>query len=599
MKNIFKAFTIMILTLVLLIPMQTIVKASTYIDMGPKKDVVVSKPWTVSFNKPLSPATVTTTNIKVVGENNNYIDVNVSLANDNKKVIVSPVKKYEVNKTYTLVVTQKVKSVDGKPLPKEVRMAFNTESALIKPSVPTKPSEFTVCIDPAQFYKVITGMNGAKAKDINLNVALKLGNILKTRGFNVVYTRNTDSVPWTALNEDDAKAAIAKNAKADVFLSINTNSYELNTSNGIETYYLSDASNNKLLASSIQNELIKATGAKDREIQEGTFEILKKTSCPTVMMELGFLSNPNEEILLSSDKYQNNAAKAIANGLMTYAGFANKDTNYDCVFEISSVEDIMVNLQVGGTYTFPKTMQATMSNNSKKDVAVEWDENSVCLNELGTYTYEGVVKDYDKKVKVIINVIKNTYKIVIDPGHGGRYSGAVGPMGTKEKDVVLQISLKVGNILVENGVETVYTRTSDKIAPSTNVTESLQAICDVSNNAKPNYFVSIHANSWDVVTVSGIETYYSKGSAAGQKLAQNVQTELIKATGRVDRKIKPVTTELYVIRNTNATSILVETSFLSNPTEEKLLKTEDYQNKLAKAIATGILKTLGITNIVY
>ena len=255
MKNIFKAFIIMILTFALCIPMQIIVKASTYTDMGPKKDVVVSKPWTVSFNKSLSSTTVNTTNIKVVGENNNYIDINVSLANNNKNVIVSPVKNYESNKTYTLIVTEKVKSTDGKPLPKEVRMDFNTKSA------PTKPSEFTVCIDPAQYYKEITGKNGTKAKDINLSTALKLGDILKARGFNVVYTRNSDSVSWTESNEDDAKAAIAKNAKADVFLSINTNYILQIPANGIETYYLSDGSNNKLLASSIQGELIKATEA--------------------------------------------------------------------------------------------------------------------------------------------------------------------------------------------------------------------------------------------------------------------------------------------------------------------------------------------------
>ncbi|GCD08435.1 N-acetylmuramoyl-L-alanine amidase [Clostridium tagluense] len=602
MKNIFKAFTIMILTFALIIPMQIIVKASTYVDMGPKNDVVVSKPWTVNFNKSLSPATATSTNIKVVGENNNYIDVNVSLANDNKKVIVSPVKNYESNKTYTLIVTEKVKSNDGKPLPKEVRMNFNTET--IKPSIPTKPSEFTVCIDPAQFYTENTGAYGAKAKDINLKVALKLGNILKTRGFNIVYTRNADSVPWTAAGEDDAKAAIAKNAKADVFLSINTNSASNTEASGIETYYLSDVANNKLLASSIQGELIKATAANDREIkvamETGNFGILKKTSCPAIMMELGFLSNPNEEILLSSDKYQNNAARAIANGLMNYAGFANTDTSYDSVYEISSVKDIMANLQVGGTYTFPKMVQATMSNNSKKDVAVVWSQNSVCLNKVGTYTYEGVIKDNDRKVKVIINVTKSTYKVVIDPGHGGGDSGAVGVKGTQEKDVVLKISFKIGDILVKNGVETVYTRKNDNIPYSTsNQARNLQDKCDVSNNAKPDYFVSIHANSFDSSTVSGIETFYFSGSSAGEKLAQNVQTELIKATGRKDRKIKPVTTELYVIRNTDATAILVETSFLSNLEEERLLKTEDYQNKLAKAISTGILKSLGITNIVY
>ncbi|MBZ9622259.1 N-acetylmuramoyl-L-alanine amidase [Clostridium sp. FP2] len=591
MKNIFKSFLIVILTFALCIPMQIIVKASTYADIGTKNNVVVSKPWTVSFNKSLSSNTVNTTNIKVLGEANKSIDVDVSLANNNKNVIVKPIKNYEANSEYTLIVTEKVKSSDGKDLPKEVRMSFNTESAA------TKPSEFTVCIDPAQYYKDITGKNGAKAKDVNLNTALKLGNILKTRGFNVVYTRDSDSVTWDKLNEDEAKAAIAKKAKADVFLSINTNAYSSDTANGIETYYLSDISNNKVLAELMQSELIKATEAKDRGIKAASKEenlaILNKLNCPGVVLELGFLSNPEEEILLTNADYQNNAAKAIANALMKYTGFANTDTSYDSLFQISSVGDTIVNLEVGGKYAFPKTILATMTNNSKKEVGVEWLQDLVSFAKSGTYTYEGVIKNYDKKAKVIINVkeaVKNKYSVVLDAGHGGADSGAVGQMGTKEKTIVLAITLKVGNILAKNGVGVTYTRTTDK-------TQGLQQKCDVSNNAKPNYFVSIHANSYSAPTVSGIETFYKSGSAAGQKLAQAVQTELIKATGRVDRKIK--TAGFYVLNNTNATAILVETSFVSNPTEEKLLVTEAYQTKLAQAISTGILKSLGISKIVF
>ncbi|MGH4140809.1 N-acetylmuramoyl-L-alanine amidase [Clostridium sp.] len=601
MKKIFKTIIITILAFALFIPMQITVKASTYTDMGPKNDVVVSKPWTVSFNKALSANTVTTTNIKVVGEDNSSIPINVTLANNNKNVIVRPVKNYESNKTYTLIVTNKVESTDGKPLPKEVRMNFNTKIENIKPIIPIKPSDFTVCIDPAQYYTSNTGINGTKAKDINLSTALKLGGILKTRGFNVVYTRDSDSASWDKPSEDDVKATIAKNANANLFLSINTNSYSLDTANGIETYYLGDASNNnKLLASSIQSELIKATDAKDRGVLLAddipTFGILKKTSCPAIILELGFLSNPTEETLLSSEKYQNNAAKAIANGLMNYAGFANIDTKYDSIFEISSAEDITASVQAGSTYTFPKTVGVTMSNGSKKDVEVVWPNNTAFLNEIGIYTYEGIIANYDKSVKVIINVTKKTYKIVIDPGHGGGDSGAVGVTGTYEKDVVLKISFKIGDILVKNGVETVYTRKNDNIPYSSNQARNLQDKCDIAINAKPDYFVSIHANSFESSTVSGIETFYLSGSAAGAKLAQNVQTELIKATGRKDRGIK--TEGLYVVRNSGTTAILVETSFLSNPEEEMLLKTEGYQNKLALAIATGILKSLGITNII-
>jgi N-acetylmuramoyl-L-alanine amidase len=872
MKIFFKAITIMIFTFAISMQIQINVKAGTVASVNTKKDVLVGKHWTVSFNKPLSASSVNTTNIKLVGESNKYLDIKVTLSNGNKNVIIQPLKNYEYNKTYTLIVTQKVTSEDGKPLAQEVRMNFSTKSP------PTKPSEFTVCIDPAQYYTEITGTVGAKAKDINLSTALKLGNILKTRGFNVVYTRSGDSVPWSKINEVDAKATIAKNEKADIFLSINTNSSTNIEAKGIETYYTLDSNSNKLLASSVQAELVKATASRDRGVkaasETATFDILKKTSCPAIVLELGFLSNAEEEVLLSRLDYQNNAAKAIANGLMSYAGFKNTDNSYDSIISISSVQDIRISLTEGGKYNFPKTLQAIMSDNLKKEVEVQWPQDIVYLTQAGTYSYEGTIKNYDKKVKAIVEVSKKevskfivcinparggtddgnigptglkekdvnldvalrlgkllekenvqvvytrstdsvtwnsdneiqerinvannakadllvtiscnsfsseatsgietfyltgnakskqfaeyiqaeivnktaainrgikesefnslklsnapgamatlgfitnrneesklksseykdnlasalanavakyiiinpkdnigddgsifgntyvsditqnvkkgdsfvfpamikvtkdngeqrdvevvwnskvldtskvgvyafigtitgsiikvnlavnviettnqTYKVVLDAGHGGYDPGAVGARGTKEKEVVLAITLKVGDILAKNGVETTYTRISDNINWPTNQTSNLQVRCDISNNVKPDYFVSIHANSYTSPSASGIETYYSSGNTEGQKLAQAVQEELIKETGRIDRKVK--TAGFYVLNNTDATAILVETSFLSNPEEEILLSTQEYQDKLANAIATGILKSLGITSIVY
>jgi len=594
MKNIFKLFTIMILIFAFSIPAQIVAKASTYTNVDAKENVVVSKPWTVSFNRPLSVTTVNTTNIKVVGEDNNDIDIKVSLANDNKNVIVQSIKNYEADKTYTLIVSENVKSSDGKFLPSEVRMDFITESA------PTKPSELTVCIDPGQYYKVITGSSGVKAKDINLSVALKLGGILKTRGFNVVYTRSTDAVSWTQSGEDDAKALIAKNAKADVFLSINTNSYSTDTTaNGIETYYASDVSSNLLLASSIQTELIKATQASDRGIKVGTTEILNKTSCPAAVMDSGFISNPQEEILLSSQQYQNNLAKAIANGLMNYAGFVNTDTTYDSVLTISSVPDITASLIVGGIYSLPSTITATMNDGSKQAVGVAWP-TSVTTSQVGTTTYYGTINGTATTVKAIITVKAATttakYKIVLDAGHGGSDPGAIGPTGVQEKTVNLAITLKVGAILTKNGVETIYTRATDVTGFPIDETQNLQARVDISNNAKPNYFVSIHANS-ALESAHGTETFTYVGSVAATKLAQAVQTEIVKATGSTDRGLK--TANYYVLKYTDATAILIETGFISNTAEEKLLNTVAYQNKLANAIAKGILNTLGITNIVY
>lgn len=131
-----------------------------------------------------------------------------------------------------------------------------------------------------------------------------------------------------------------------------------------------------------------------------------------------------------------------------------------------------------------------------------------------------------------------------------------------------------------------------------NITKGLQARCDISNIAKPDYFVSIHINAFSSPTVNGIETYYFTGNAAGQKLAQAVQTELIKETGITNRGLK-TSSGLYVLKYTDATSILVEPSFITNLEEEQRLATGEYQQRLANAIATGILKTLGINDIVY
>ena len=591
MKNIFKAIIFMIFTFALFIPMQITVKASTFASISPKSNVVLAKPWTVSFNKPLSATSVNTTNIKVVGEGNKYIEVKVALANANKNVVVQPVKNYEYNKTYTLIVTQKVTSSDGKPLPKEVRMNFSTKAS------PTKPSEVTVCIDPAQYYTENTGTSGAKAKDINLSVALKLGNILKARGFNVVYTRSSDSVTWSKINENDAKATIARNAKADVFLSININSSTNLEAQGIETYYLGDSSN-MLLASSMQGELIKATGAKDRGIKVASdtanFEILKKTSCPSIILELGFLSNVEEEILLSRLDYQNNEAKAIANGLMKYAGFNNIDNTYNPIIRDVYESDVTEDIKKGDNYALPNKLIINKENGEQVEVNVVWNNNVVDTSIAGVYTFIGTITENGLKARLVLNVTEdtsNSLKVVLDAGHGGADPGAIGALGTKEKDVVLAITLKVGNILVKNGVETIYTRTTD-------ITQTLQEKCDISNAANPKYFVSIHANAFSSPTVGGSETFYFSGSAEGAKLAQAIQTEIVNATGRANRGIK-TTTGLYVVKNVDATSILVETLFLSNLEEEKLLATIAYQDKLAKAISTGILKSLGITNIVY
>lgn len=197
----------------------------------------------------------------------------------------------------------------------------------------------------------------------------------------------------------------------------------------------------------------------------------------------------------------------------------------------------------------------------------------------------GVVSD-----SVVQRVINGGIVVTLDAGHGGYDSGAVGPSGLYEKNVNLAVALKLGKILEQNGIDVVYTRTSDNVSWPANVGEDLQARCDISDAAGSNYFVSIHANSSVSSGARGMETYYYSQNLEGKQLAQSIQTELINETGLLDRGV--LTANFYVIKNTAAPSVLVEVGFISNPTEEALLGSEAFQDKLAEAISQGIMNTV-------
>lgn len=175
-------------------------------------------------------------------------------------------------------------------------------------------------------------------------------------------------------------------------------------------------------------------------------------------------------------------------------------------------------------------------------------------------------------------------KIMLDPGHGGNDSGAVGPTGLKESNVVLSIAQKLGKLLTANGHTISYTRTGDTYP-------SINARCAQANNEKVDYFVSIHCNS-NGPTAVGIETLVYSTTGTAYKLAQPVQKELLAGTGDRDRGIK-VRTDLGVLKGTKMPAILTEVGFISHPATETKLKTDSYLELLAGAHAKGINTFLG------
>ena len=173
-------------------------------------------------------------------------------------------------------------------------------------------------------------------------------------------------------------------------------------------------------------------------------------------------------------------------------------------------------------------------------------------------------------------------KVCIDAGHGGQDPGAVN--GSKHEAVAtLAIAKKVGAILKAKGCQIKYTRTKDKSL-------TLQERCDISNAFDADVFVSIHLNAATNKEAAGIETWRHRNVGSKTKLlADKVQTELVRVLGWRNRGIKE-TTSLYVLKKTNASAVLVECGFISNNEEARLLFIERYQDKLAQAIADGVLK---------
>ncbi|WP_217915674.1 N-acetylmuramoyl-L-alanine amidase family protein [Miltoncostaea marina] len=198
-------------------------------------------------------------------------------------------------------------------------------------------------------------------------------------------------------------------------------------------------------------------------------------------------------------------------------------------------------------------------------------------------------------------------RVAVDPGHGGADTGAVGrlPAGTPtgmtpradaqgrtvlyEKDVNLDIAVRLDAWLRARGARTLMTRTGDLAGgdrPFTTTGADLKARVDMANEAGVELFVSVHNNALGATT-SGTETFhYYYSSAAARVLASDVQAAVVAALGLPDRGVKSA--GFYVLRHTRMPAILVEGGFLTNPSEALLLASPDVRQRIAEAIGRGV-----------
>ncbi len=188
--------------------------------------------------------------------------------------------------------------------------------------------------------------------------------------------------------------------------------------------------------------------------------------------------------------------------------------------------------------------------------------------------------------------------IVLDPGHGGEDGGAVGSNGTVEKDINLQVALKVQALLEQNGCSVFMTRNDDvSIHDKGEEKNNNRKVSDLDNRKKmpgdyqADAFVSIHMNLYPQQQYHGAQVFYAETPDNSMQLAQCIQDELREdVDSSNNREIKEAKGNIYVLDKSKVPSVVVECGFLSNPEEEQKLQTDEYQQKLAFAIYSGIIK---------
>jgi len=212
-------------------------------------------------------------------------------------------------------------------------------------------------------------------------------------------------------------------------------------------------------------------------------------------------------------------------------------------------------------------------------------------------------------------------KVVVDAGHGGHDTGTIGPNGLLEKDLVLDVSLRLGRLLEKGmGADVVFTRDDDTFVP-------LETRTAVANKAEADLFISVHANSSRDATARGLETYYlnftssadalevaARENAVSEKsihelqdlvkkiamkekieesreLASDVQRSMVSGLGTKDHGLRDRGVKkapFIVLIGANMPSILAEISFVSNPADERRLQTPEYRQKIAESLYRGI-----------
>lgn len=208
------------------------------------------------------------------------------------------------------------------------------------------------------------------------------------------------------------------------------------------------------------------------------------------------------------------------------------------------------------------------------------------------------------KQRVVTSYSPMTSKVIgIDPGHGGIDPGAVGKNGISENEINLSIALKLKRFIEQSGGVVVITRDDKKGLYTESLdstkkkkTEDLKKRKEIINEGSCDIFLTIHLNSFPQSKYYGAQTFYKRGCEESKRLATIVQEELRKQLDADNKRMPQEREDVYLLKEVEVPSILVECGFLSNTREEKLLSDERYQEQIAWAIYAGLIKYINESN---
>ena len=229
----------------------------------------------------------------------------------------------------------------------------------------------------------------------------------------------------------------------------------------------------------------------------------------------------------------------------------------------------------------PKVVKVGSSSTSESKANVKADKNS-------TATKEELPLAIKAKTKFRTGGGIKGKIITLDPGHGGSDPGAIGASGLKEKQITLEISLRVKELLEKEGAKVYMTRTTDKdvYGPNASDRAELQARVNVAEKYNSDLFISLHINSSVNKSVGGFSSYYYPKTDNDLKIAKAIQDKFAKNFGVDNLGVRQA--NFYVVKRCSMPATLLEMCFISNPKEEKLMKSRWFQKKTARLIVEGV-----------